>query len=240
MIHTRVLVIEDDLELQQLYKRLFDRHAREFVLTLVETGDEAVREIKKHPHTPIDIALVDWRLERGSMDGFQVLRFIRSNPTTRSILAFMITGNKNDRDVRAALDAGADDYITKPFREWELLARLRNRIVRRDEGQERHRVFELDGLELDVQGATVTLNGKAVALTATEFGLMELFMRRRDDLLTTGAIWDSVWGYRSETQAVTLSRHICNLRKKLGAWGDRIEARPAQGYLLNSRFPISH
>ncbi|MFC1679395.1 response regulator transcription factor [Elusimicrobiota bacterium] len=239
MSRTSVLVVEDDLEVQDLYKQFFRVHQEEFLWTLVTSGEQALREMKRHSQTPIDVALIDWRLNHGNLDGLQVLRYIRSDPATRHMLAFMVTANETELDMRTAFAAGADDYILKPFREWELLARLHNRLDRRDQSEDDHQVFELDGLRLDVQSRHVTLNGKLVELYRTEFALLKVFLEKRDRVLSQEHLWQEVRGYASKTAGNALMQQMKNLRKKLGAWGDRIETCRGEGYLLNTRFPVS-
>ncbi|MFA5141215.1 MAG: response regulator transcription factor [Elusimicrobiota bacterium] len=237
MIRSRILVVEDDEGYQDVFKLLFGCHGEEFSWILARSGEKAIERLKDHSHTPIDAVLLDCQLP-GALDGLQVLRFIRSNPAMRCILVIMVTGNKSGADVDAAFESGADDYVIKPFRENELLLRLRGHLRRRDMVLDTHGAFELDELKLDIEDQKVTLNGKLLHLYPTEIALLKLFLKSPDRILSAQYLWEKVRGYPSDTAAVVLSKHIGNLRKKLGRWGERLETLRDQGYLLNTRFPL--
>lgn len=235
----RVLVVEDDPDVQENYKTFFRYCGKDIAWVMVDNADDALRKLSEHPHEPFDVALIDWCLHCGTLDGFQLMKRIRSNPETRSMLAFMVTANESEADIKAAFNAGADDYVAKPFRDDELLARLRSRMKRRDEKSDERGLFHLDGLNLDVSAESVTLNGNAVNLYPTEFALLKLLLARPDRILSYDYLWHEVRGYRSKTSVEALGQQMRNLRKKLGPWGDRIETRTGQGYQLHSRPAIS-
>ena len=238
-VKVRVLVVEDDSDVQENYKAFFRYYGKDIVWVMVDNADDALRKLAGHARDPFDVALIDWVLIRGSLDGFQLMKRIRSNPVTRSILAFMVTANENEEDIKAAFNAGADDYVAKPFRDEELLARLRSRMKRRDENIDAGGLFDLDGLKLDVAANSATLDGKPVDLYPTEFDLLKVLLTRPDRILSHDHLWHAVRGYRSKTSVKALCQQIRNLRHKLGTWGKRIETRPGQGHQLHTRFPIS-
>jgi DNA-binding response OmpR family regulator len=127
MARARVLVIEDDESYQELYQTFFARlHAVEFIGVLAKSGNGAFAHLGKHPSPPIDAAILDWRLP--DTEGLTILRHIRSNPATRNIVVFMVTGNTRDGDTEAALQARADDYIIKPYSFQELLNKINEKI----------------------------------------------------------------------------------------------------------------
>lgn len=237
MIRSRILAVDDDEGYQDIFKILFSHHGEEFSWILARSGEKAIEKLKDHIHTPIDAVLLDCQLP-GRLDGLQVLRFIRSTPATHCMLVIMVTGNTSGADVDAAFEAGADDYIIKPFRENELILRLRGHLRRRDMVLDSHGAFELDDLKLDIESGKVTLNGKFVHLYPTEIALLKLFLKSPDKILSAEYLWENVRGYSSDTAAVVLSKHIGGLRKKLGRWGERLETFRDQGYLLNTRFPL--
>lgn len=178
---------------------------------------------------------------KSKKNGFQVLQAIRLNPKTRDIVTFMVTANTWDHDIQAAISAGADDYITKPFQFEDLAARLRGRLAyRKHETSHEQRAYELDGLTLDPATEIVVLNGRRVELWRTEVVLLKLFLQRPDRILAREFLWDAIRGYQSATSEKVLTKQISNLRTKLGQWGEHLEARRGQGYVLNSQFPLLH
>ncbi len=234
-----MLVVEDDEEFQELYKKFFALHAEEFSWALAKTGDLALTAIKDSPQ-PFDVALLDWHLNRGTKNGFQVLQAIQSNPATQDMVTFMVTANEHERDIQTAIEAGADDYVTKPFNLDLLAARLRGRLNRqRQQAPVEQKILELDGLRLVEQTGIVLLNGQRLDLWKTEIALLKLFLEQPDRVFSQEQLWHSVRGYESGTAGKALTIQISNLRKKLGAWGDRIETRRGQGYVLNTNLPVS-
>lgn len=239
MARIRVMVVEDDEEYHLLYQKFFELHAEEFTWVLAKTGDSAIAALKDDP-LPFDVALLDWHLNQGTKNGFQVLQAIRSNAATQDMVAFMVTSNEYDRDAQAAIEAGVDDYITKPFKLDMLAARLRGRLYRRrSTAPPEPRTFEVDGLRLDEMSGVVSINGARVELYPTERALLAFFLEHPDRTFSAEQLWHAVRGYDSGTAGEALGQQVRNLRKKLGAWGDHIETLRGQGYLLNARFPVS-
>lgn len=238
MTRARVLVVEDDEDFQALYTKFFELNAEDFSWVLARTGDAAVTAIREAAR-PFDVALLDWHLNQGTKSGFQVLQAIQSNPATQDMVTFMVTANDHEGDIQTAIEAGADDYVTKPFNMDLLAARLRGRLNRqRQQTPVENKTFELDGLLLDETAWTVVLDGKRLDLRRTEIALLKLFLRRPDHVLTRDFLWDAIRGYESATSENVLTKQISNLRTKLGAWGERLEARRGQGYILNSQSPL--
>lgn len=238
MARARVLVVEDDEEFQELYKKFFDLHAEEFSWVLAKTGDAAIASLKDDPQA-LDVALIDWHLKNGTKDGFQVLQAIQASPAARHIVSFMVTANEFERDIQAAIAAGAEDYITKPFKMEVLAARLLGRLKRlAQQTPIESKVYEFDGLRLDEATGIVMLDGKRVELWRTEVVLLKLFLQRPDRILTRDFLWDAIRGYPSVTSESVLTKQISNLRTKLGHWGECLEARRGQGYVLNSKSPL--
>lgn len=199
MARAHVLVVEDDEEYHLLYKQFFDLHAEEFAWGLAKTGDAAIAALKDDPH-PFDVALLDWHLNQGTKNGFQVLQAIRSNPATKDMVAFMVTSNEYDRDAQAAIEAGVDDYITKPFKLDMLAARLRGRLHRRrSTAPHESRMFELDGLRLDEASGFVSINGARIDLYPTERALLAVFLEYPDRTFSADQLWHAVRGYDSGT-----------------------------------------
>lgn len=238
MARARVLVVEDDPSYQELYETLLGRlHRDEFIGLLAKTAKVAREQLRRHPSPPIDAVVLDWQLPDG--DGLSLLREIRANPATKDLIVFMVTGNAQEKEAAAALQAMADDYINKPFREEELCLRLRNHLERWRTAQEERGVFALDGLRVGIKDKAVTLNGNQVSLRPKEFDLLLLLLERPDVLHSQGYLADALSMSSEAISHDALRQHICHLKKALGAWGDHIEARYGQGYVLHSQPPIS-
>ena len=142
-----------------------------------------------------------------------------------------MTGHPAERDVVHCLDDGADDYMTKPFRFEELLARIRARL--RPPRTAQVSVLEVDDVQLDILGRRATVDGRVIDLTAREFALLELLMRHPDQVLTRPQILSQVWGYVAEPGTNVVNVYVAVLRKKLG--GDVIESVRGVGYCMRSR-----
>lgn len=238
MARARVLVVEDDPVQQELYETLLGQiHKDEFIGLLAKTGKSAREQLKKHPSPPIDAVILDWRLT--DEDGLSILRDIRANPATQNLIVFMVTGNTRAKDTEAALQARADDYITKPFREQELCLKLRNHLERWHLALEARDAYSVDGLRVRLEGKNVTLAGHEFHLQPKEFDLLVLFLSRPGIIHPQDYLSDALSTSSDKTSPDQVRRHVHNLRAKLGAWGERIEALYGQGYVLHPKPPIS-
>jgi two-component system, OmpR family, KDP operon response regulator KdpE len=163
---------------------------------------------------PPEAAIIDLVLPDG--DGVDVCRQLRG----WSQMPIIVLSAVGDEDVKiAALDAGADDYVTKPFNPRELIARL-NAVLRRAVSNVNEPTIRVDGLEIDLAGRTVRRDGEDVHLTPIEYDLLRILVRNRGRLLTHRTLLSEVWGpqYADDTQA--LRTHIANLRRKLEPAGE--------------------
>lgn len=239
MTRARVLVVEDDPSYKELYQTFFGYlHKDEFVWVHAPTGERALLVLEKHPTPPVDLAVLDWNLP--DMDGIQILKRIKSTPATRAIPVIMVTGLDSSKDAATAIEAGADDYIRKPFGIDEFLARLHRFLQRRGSLDSGREAYELDGLVLERVAQHVALHGKELTLTRTEFDLLLLFLEK-PDITHSQAYLGSVLSRSGEDASPeSVRRHISNLRGKLGAWGERIESVRGLGYVLRAQFPVSH
>lgn len=238
MSRSRVLVVEDDESYKELYQTFFGRlHKEEFLWVHAPTGQRALLVLEKHPAPPVDIAVLDWKLS--DMEGIQILKHIKRNAATRSIPIMMVTGMDSQKDAAMALELGAGDYIRKPFGNDEFLARLHLLLKRRNPSWQVRQTYELDSLALNAVSRQVTLHGKEIPLTGTEFDLMNLLLDRPDVTHSQGYLGGVLSSHSDDTSPEGVRKHVSNLRGKLGAWGDRIEAVRGMGYVLRTQFPVS-
>jgi two-component system, OmpR family, KDP operon response regulator KdpE len=201
----RILVCDDEPQILRAL-RVILRDAG-FQVVTAATAEEALDAAAVRPP---DAAIVDLVLP--DRDGVEVTRSIREW-SEMPILVLSAVGEESEK-VRA-LDAGADDYVTKPFAPGELVARL-NAVLRRvRSGAGDEPVLSTGGLEVNLSGHTVRRDGEQVHLTPTEFELLRALVRNRDRLMTHRALLTEVWGpgYAEDTQVLRV--HIANLRRKL-------------------------
>ncbi len=170
-----------------------------------------------------DLILLDLMLP--DIDGLDVCRYLRKTEDLASIPVIMLTARADESDKVLGLGLGADDYVTKPFSVKELVARIQA-VLRRNEAREAPRKIVLGPLALDLEKHEVTVDGRAIDLTATEFRILQLLASRRGRVFTRDQILDNLWGHEKAVVDRTVDVHIRNLREKLG---------PAAGLIKNVR-----
>jgi len=200
----RVLVVDDDPGIGDSLERALRREG--YDVGLAQDGEAALRCVAERAP---DAIILDVAMPR--LDGLSVCRRLRSDGNHVPILVLTARHSLGDRV--AGLDAGADDYVVKPFALEELLARLRA-LLRRAAPANGSDALALGGLELDPRARTVTRAGHAIELTRTEYELLELFLRNQGQVLTRELIFDRVWGYDFGNTSNSLDVYIGYLRRK--------------------------
>lgn len=166
-------------------------------------------------------------------DGLEVLRKLRARRDTARVPVIMLTAKGSEYDKVIALDAGADDYVSKPFGMMELLARIKAMLRRfGDEEEAKAHQFHIGGLYVCPQTRTVRANGREVALTYKEFELLCMLIADAGTVFTRDQILSRVWGFGFDGENRTVDVHIRSLRTKLDACGDLIETVRGVGYKL--------
>ena len=178
-----------------------------YEVTVAEDGARAL-EISKN--MPPDLYLLDVMMPK--VDGLSVCRTLRQRGDTTPII--VVTARHLVSDRVAGLDAGADDYLVKPFALDELLARVRA-LLRRGTIGASGGILEVAGIRLDQGAREVSRNGESIQLTKTEFDLLELLMHNTGIVLTRETIYDLIWDYRFETNSKSLDVYIGYLRRKI-------------------------
>ena len=218
---TTVLVCDDEPQILRALKYIL-REAG-FDVVLAETAEEALDRASVRPP---DAAILDLMLPDGS--GVDVCRDLR-RWSTMPILVLSAVG---DEDAKVeALEAGADDYVTKPFGARELVARLQA-ALRRAPGEGSDPVFEAGDLEVDLAARTVRRAGEAVHLTPIEHDLLVTLLRNRGRLMTHRTLLTEVWGPGYADDVAVLRTHLANLRRKIGH--EHIRTDPGVGYRFAS------
>jgi len=205
----RVLVCDDELQILRALKIVL-REAGFDVIT-ASSVEEAVDAAALHAP---DAAILDLILPDGS--GVDICRQLRSW-SEMPILMLSAVGQEDAKV--AALEAGADDYITKPFGARELVARLQA-VLRRAATAVDEATIAVDGLEIDLAARSVRRDGREIHLTPIEYDLLRMLARNRGRLLTHSALLNEVWGPRYADDTRTLRTHIANLRRKIEPAGE--------------------
>ena len=204
-MNERILIIEDDPAILKLLQRGLTYEGYQVdIATDGRSGLNLARD--RHP----DLVILDWMLP--GMDGLEVCRRLR---TGGSLPILMLTAKDTIQDRVQGLDAGADDYLVKPFNLDELLARIRA-LLRRTQ-TERIQVYKFADLTMDTGSRQVTRADRLIQLTAKEHELLELFLRHPRQVLTREVIFDRVWGYDFGGESNVLEVYIRYLRQKLEA-----------------------
>jgi two-component system KDP operon response regulator KdpE len=202
---TRVLVVDD--EPQILRALATNLRARNYEVDLAGTGEEALRlAAVEHP----DVVILDLGLP--GIDGVEVVRGLRG---WSSVPIVVLTVRDDERDKIEALDAGADDYVTKPFGMNELLARLRAVVRRSAPDEEPPPLVRTAAFEVDLAAKKARRDGADVRLTPIEWGLVEQLVRHPGRLVTQRQLLQTVWGPAYETETNYLRVHLAAVRKKL-------------------------
>ena len=200
----RILVVDD--EPQILRALATNLRAREYDVDLAETGEEALTlAARKHP----DLVIVDLGLP--GIDGVEVIRGLRGWTTVPIIV---LSVREREGDKVSALDAGADDYVTKPFGMDELLARMRA-ALRRGAPTEEEAVIETSDFRVDLAAKRVQRDGAEIRLTPTEWQIVETLVRHPSRLVSQRQLLQSVWGPQYEKETNYLRVYLAQIRRKL-------------------------
>lgn len=222
-----LLIVEDDDRLRRLLKRLLEEQRH--VVEVAATGSEGY-DLASTPGGGIDVLILDVGLP--DMSGLEVARRLRADGSEVAIL--MLTARDTVGDRVSGLDAGADDYLVKPFAFAELSARLRALGRRSSSGPRRPEPrLKVGPIVLDETRRLVTVHDKPVELSPREFSLLECFLRHPDQALTRDQLLDHAWPFGVAVTPNAVDAYVHYLRDKLGAAGEMIRTVRGVGYRLS-------
>ena len=222
----RVLIVEDEPAIAELIAVNLRHNG--FLPVWVEDGVAAQRELDT---LLPDVILLDWMLPGQS--GLALARTWRADSRVKGIPILMLTARGDEPDKVAGLNAGADDYITKPFSTQELLARIRA-VLRRRAPEQVNDSVTIGGLALDAATHRVSWRGHAVRLGPTEFKLLTYLIKHPERVHSRSQLLDKVWGDHVFIEERTVDVHVKRLRESLGAAGAMIETVRGAGYRLTA------
>ncbi len=220
----RVLVVDDESAIRRYLRTALT--AQGFVIYEAANGQETLKAVvENHP----DVIILDLGLP--DFDGVEVTRRLREWSNTPIII---LSVREAEQDKIAALDAGADDYLTKPFGTGELMARMRV-VMRRLTGKSDEPVLQVDDLKMDLSRRIVTVNGNQISLTPTEYEILRLLLQNAGKVLTHRQLLRQVWGTAYESEMHMLRVNISNLRRKIESDPSRphyLITEPGVGYRI--------
>ena len=215
----RILIVEDEPRLVSFLEK--GLRSNGFTVSVAENGASAVASAAD---ADFDLMILDLGLP--DIDGLDVLRLVRDAGQHMPVI--ILTARDDTADKVTGLEGGADDYVTKPFRFEELLARVRARL--RQAGTPEVTLLRVGGVDLDLRTRTATAGGQRVELTAREFAMLETFMRHPGQVLTREQLLSHVWGYHHDPGSNVVDVYIGYLRRKLGEGA--IETLRGMGYRM--------
>ncbi|MGZ5785627.1 MAG: phosphate regulon transcriptional regulator PhoB [Ramlibacter sp.] len=227
MKNPRVLIVEDEPSIAELVSVNLRHNG--FQPVWAEDGVAAQRELDA---VLPDVILLDWMLPGQS--GLALARKWRGDARTKTVPILMLTARGDEPDKVAGLDAGADDYITKPFSTQELLARIRA-VLRRRAPEQASETVTIGELALDAATHRVTWRGRSLKVGPTEFKLLNYLMKHPERVHSRSQLLDKVWGDHVFIEERTVDVHVKRLREALGGAGAMIETVRGAGYRLAAR-----
>lgn len=221
-----IYILEDDENIRKLIAYTLQSHGYE--CSCFERPSDFWKSIENF--IP-DLILLDIMLPEE--DGITILKKLRYSSQFKSIPTIMLTAKDTEFDVVTGLDAGADDYITKPFGMMALISRIKAVLRRYEKTKESSEILELGNLKVDVSKHSVFVKDRQIFLTVKEFDLLTLLLQNHGKVMTREQILDSVWKIDVDIESRTVDVHIKTLRQKLEDAGELIETVRGVGYKIN-------
>jgi two-component system alkaline phosphatase synthesis response regulator PhoP len=204
----RILIVDDDKQIVRLLKAYLEQAG--LLIVTAYDGNEAQQVIRRERP---DLVILDLMLP--GRDGWEITRWMRSDPQLAAIPILMLTARIEDIDKILGLELGADDYLTKPFNPREVVARVRAILRRTGGGVAVPTVLQIGTLRLDVDQHTLSVDDTLVEVTPTEFALLKTLMEHPNHAFTRAELLEKALGYSYEGADRTLDSHIKNVRKKI-------------------------
>lgn len=226
-MNSKILVVDDEPDALEVLG--FKLKESGFQPVFAEDGERAVAMARSERP---GLIVLDLMLPK--IDGLEVCRILRRDPATSAIPILMLTARASEMDRVIGLELGADDYVTKPFSPREVVVRIKKLLARSPGADDRPLEMTLAELEINAPRHEVKVNSTPIALTATEFRLLEILARQPGRVLTRDELLRDVWGYENPIDSRTVDTHMRRLRDKIGAAARFLETVRGVGYRFNS------
>lgn len=224
-----IFCVEDDANIRKLV--VYTLESTGFDAKGFEDGKSFFEEISKGKELP-ELVLLDIMLP--GMDGMEILKRLKQDSKTKDIPVIMATAKGAEYDKVQGLDAGADDYVTKPFGMLELVSRVKAVLRRSQKNSDLSKhVIEVKGISIDLKKHEVKAGGEVITLTLKEYELLKRLLQNPNIVLTRDNLLGEIWGYDFDGETRTVDVHVRTLRQKLGEYGDRIETVRGVGYRVS-------
>lgn len=219
----KIIIVEDDPDICEILKYNLEKEG--FNIVIFQDGKQALESITKYPP---DLLLLDLMLP--GINGLEIARIMRKDERMFNIPIIMITARSQEMDILQGLELGADDYITKPFRPREVIARIKALLRRhhRDEDE----IYQFGDLKINFSKHEVTIKNVNLDLTPKEFLLIKALIKAKGRVLSRDQLLDQVWGFDYYGDPRTVDVHIRRLRKKLDQWAHIVKTVKGFGYRL--------
>ena len=224
----RILVVDDEQDLCEILK--FNLETEGYVVETANSAEEAMTmDISSFNLLLLDVMM-------GEMSGFAMAKKLKENPMTANIPIIFLTARDTENDTVTGFNLGADDYISKPFSIREVLVRIRAVIRRTKESDDstEPKTLKYQGLEMDLDKKTVTIDGEDVPFTKTEFELLHLFLSEKGRVFSRQELIDRIWPKDVLVLDRTVDVNITRLRKKIGRFAKCIVTRLGFGYYFDA------
>jgi two-component system phosphate regulon response regulator PhoB len=229
MAGKNILIVEDEAAIREMVRFAIGKSGFNFI----EASDADEAQALMADQLP-DLILLDWMLP--GISGIELARRLKRDDYTRGVPIIMLTARSEEDDRVGGLEAGADDYVTKPFSPRELVARIKA-VLRRAQPEGEGEILSTEGLQLDTISHRVTIDGNTIDMGPTEFRLLRHFMSHTERVFSRGQLLDAVWGRNSFVEERTVDVHILRLRKVLGQFGrdNLIQTVRGAGYRFSAQ-----
>lgn len=221
---SKILIIEDDVSINKILS--YELKSKDYHVDSLYDGKEAVDAIMSDQY---DLILVDWMLP--TKDGITIIREARDKGYIKPMI--LLTARSEEDDIIQGLEAGADDYLTKPFRGTVLIARIEAHLRRYH--QHFKKILEFQNLKIDLGKHEVYVQDQEVVLTKVEFDLLKMFMERKEETVSREELLDKIWGFQYDGDTRIVDVHVFKLKSKLKAADVHFRSVRGVGYKLVSK-----
>jgi DNA-binding response OmpR family regulator len=226
MKQKRILVVDDEQDLCEIL--LYNLRAAGYEAEAAYSGEMALMMVRGY-----DLLILDVMMP--GMSGFELAKRLKADAQTSPIPIIFLTAKDTEDDTLEGFGLGADDYVTKPFSVREVVARVKAVLTRSLSNTVAESLLSFEGLVLDLNKKTTTVDGESVNLTKTEFELLGLLLRHRGQVFSRQQIFDAVWPEDVVVSDRTVDVNITRMRKKIGSYGANIVSRQGFGYVFEEQ-----